>query len=198
MKTRAISRTNLRMVGVGRLAAMLTLGLTCSLAPNTVQAQTCHTVLQGHFDWAFNEPDGPGNYYLDFAMVSNQDGLNAAFAEGSLKAKITMLGSIFVGAGTQYSSKKRWNFSNDPEDLFNNPDKYPFNPTQAESVKVVLNATMSRATLYLANATYGFDLNCDHPGVLYGVGNAQGPWNLATPMFVISLKRGGGASPDPR
>lgn len=196
MKTRTTLVTHLRSVGVGRLVAMLTLALIGCVAPTAVHAQTCHTVLQGHFDWAFSEPDGPGDYYLDFALVSNQDGLNATFVEGTLRAKITFLGSLFAGEGTRYFSKKRWDFSN-PDDLFSH-GKYPFNPLGADTVKVSLNAGTSKATLWLANVTYNFDLTCDHPGVLYGVGNAQGPLNLATPMFVISLKRGGGPYPNPR
>ena len=194
MKTRATSfTTKLRLAGAGRLAAMLTLALFGCLAPTTVHAQTCHTVLQGHFDWAFSEPDGPGDYYLEFAMVSNQDGLNATFVEGKLKAKITLLGSLFAGEGTRYFSKKRWDAPGNSAEPFVNLGQYPFSPDGADSVKVALNAGTSRATLWLGKVTYNFDLTCDHPGVLYGVGNAQSPLNLTTPMFVISLKRGGGA-----
>jgi hypothetical protein len=189
MKTWATSLTNLRMAGAGRLAAILTLALT-GLAPNTVQAQTtCHTVLQDHLDWVFSQPDGPGTYYLNFAMVSNQNGLDATFAEGTLYSKFNLLGSMFVGSGTRYFSKQRWGVP-DPNNLSNSFRQYPFNPDKADNVKLALNVTVNKATLYLSNATYNFDLNCDHLGVLYGFGNAQGPWNLVTPMFVISLKRG--------
>ena len=62
MNTRTTFLTNSRLAGVGRLAATLTLALLGCLAPTNVHAQTCHSVLQGHFDWAFGEPDGPGDY----------------------------------------------------------------------------------------------------------------------------------------
>ena len=197
MKTRTTLLTNSRLAGVGRLAATLTLALIGLLAPTTVQAQTCQSVLQGHFDWAFGEPDGPGDYYLEFAMVSNQNGLNATFVEGTLKAKITLLGSLFAGEGTRYFSQARWDWPGNAVPPFIDLGVYPFSPDAADSVKVALNAGTSRATLWLGKVTYNFDLNCDHAGVLYGVGNAKSPLNLTTPMFVISLKRAGGAVVNP-
>jgi len=87
------------------------------------------------------------------------------------------------GSGKQYFSKQRWGPAV-------NPTQNPFNPAQTANIKVVLNASLSKATLYLTGATYTFDLKCDHPGVLHGVGNPQSAFNIATPMFVISLKRG--------
>jgi hypothetical protein len=195
MNRRATSLSYVGLALVTRLLAVVTFAMCGTLAPVTVHAQTCNTVLQGHFDWATSQPDGPGTYYLDFAIESNQDGLNATFAEGILKPKFSLPGSLFTGKGMRYFSKKRWDLSAGSDEEVPQPGQYPFNPGAADSVTVVLNATTSRATLYLSNVTYDFDLVCDHPGVLRGVGNAQGPWNLATPMFVISLRRGGTASP---
>ena len=179
MKTHAMSLMRLRMPRVAPLAATLTLMLLAGMSPGAAYAQTCHNVLQGHANWANTKPDGDGNYSLQFAMVSNQLLLNGTFAEGSLTHKLVFSGEVFSGSGLQYFSKKRWGPSS----------AYPFDPNQADSIKVLLNATLSRATLSLANATYTFDLLCDHPGVLRGVGNPQGPFNITTPMFVISLKR---------
>ncbi len=73
------------------LAATLTIVLLAGLAPGAVHAQDCHTVLQGHVNWAISKPDGPGDYYLEFAMVSNQLGQNATFAEGALTHKVSFL-----------------------------------------------------------------------------------------------------------
>jgi hypothetical protein len=182
MKTQSMSLANLRMPKVGPLAATLTLVLFAGLAPATARAQSCHNELQGHVTWAINKPDGPGDYYLAVAMVSNQLGLNATFAEGALRHKVTFFGDVFSGPAKQYFSKRRWGTGFEPE-------KYPFNVNQADNVQISLNADLSRATLTLANATYNFDLECDHLGVLHGVGNPQGFFNLATPMFVFSVKR---------
>src|SRR5262245_23211018 len=82
MKTHVTSFMNLRVRAIVRLAAMLTFVLFAGLAPHAAYAQTCHDVLQGHVDWAVSQPNGAGDYYLQFAMVSNQLDLNATFAEG--------------------------------------------------------------------------------------------------------------------
>jgi hypothetical protein len=159
------------------LFAMLSVVLLGALAPGAARAQSCHDVLQGHADWAVSKPDGPGDYTLQFAVVSNSLTQNATFIEGGLHHQISGVSDVFTGPGKQYFSKRRYG------------QNYPFNPNQTDNVSVSLNADTSQATLNLATATYVFDLHCDSLGVLYGTGNPQFFLNLATPMFVFSLKR---------
>jgi len=166
-----------RWMGVIPMAATLTVVLLASLAPHAASAQSCQSVLQGHADWAVTKPDGPGDYTLLFAVVSNQLNLNATYVEGGLHHQLSGASDVFTGTGKQYFSKRRHGLD------------YPFNPNQTDNVAVSLNADTSKATVTVANATYVFDLYCDHLGVLYGTGNPQFFLNLATPMFVFSLKR---------
>jgi hypothetical protein len=182
MKIRTMSLTNLWMPGAGRLAAMLALALIACLAPNSAQAQTCHSMLQDHVNWAISEGD---DARLDFTMVSIF-GQKATFAEGTL----THGWGVFSGTGTHYFSARRWGFPDPDPDSFNpNPYPYPFNPNQTDNVRVSLNAYQNTVSVQLENGSSTFDLKCDHQALLHSVTPPGWPGWLRVPMYVISLKR---------
>jgi hypothetical protein len=181
-----------------RISNFLLIGAAAvlAIAPNA-KAQSCNPMLTDIQNWFQTQPNGPGNYSINFNMVTNRsDGKYASYSEGSAGTPgqlyyhpASNVGFFFIpaylqGDVTQYFSDRRFTTS---------PGTFaidPFDPARTDQTRVtillgntILGAPFGQVTITLlswGNAQSNFIPSCQN-GLMYGfVGNT---------MFVMSLNK---------
>jgi hypothetical protein len=161
------------------------------------KAQSCDPMLNDILNWFVTEPNGPGNYKIDFNMVTNRsDGKYASYSEGQGPIATTgeldyhpasVVGFFFVPAYLQGTVRQ---YFSDRRSTTSAGSLAPFDPGRTDQTRVTINlgatilgAPLGQVTLNLlswGNAQSTFAPSCQN-GLMYGF--------VDNTMFVMSLNK---------